>query len=85
MTSPSTRNQSPTLRRIVHRMRGHGSAGPITRLMSLSDLGQTLKPFVFLDIFDANEANIQAMGDMPLHPHSGIATVTVFTLRVRLE
>lgn len=84
MTSPSTRNQSPTpqsptSRRIVHRTRGHGSAGPITRLMSPSDLGQMLKPFVFLDLFDANEANLQAMGDMPLHPHSGIATVTVFT------
>ena len=79
MTSSSTGDQSPTPRRITHRTRGHGSAGPITRLMSPSDLGQMLKPFVFLDIFDANEANIQAMGDMPLHPHSGIATVTVFT------
>lgn len=79
MTSPSTRDQSQTPRCIIHRTRGHGSAGPITRLMSPSDLGQMLKPFVFLDLFDANETNLQAMGDMPLHPHSGIATVTVFT------
>jgi hypothetical protein len=46
--------------------------------MSPSDLGQTLKPFVFLDIFDASGPTLQAMGEMPLHPHSGIATVTVF-------
>jgi redox-sensitive bicupin YhaK (pirin superfamily) len=65
-------------RRIVRRTRGHGH-GPITRLMSPSDLGQTLKPFVFLDIFDADESTIHAMGEMPVHPHSGIATVTVFT------
>jgi redox-sensitive bicupin YhaK (pirin superfamily) len=47
--------------------------------MSPSDLGQTLKPFVFLDIVDADKSTMRAMGDMPVHPHSGIATVTVFT------
>lgn len=47
--------------------------------MSPSDLGGVVKPFVFLDIFEANGATIRAMGEMPLHPHSGIATVTVFT------
>jgi redox-sensitive bicupin YhaK (pirin superfamily) len=62
-------------RRIVHRSRGHGH-GPITRLMSPSDLGQALKPFVFLDIFDMGGS---AGGKMPIHPHSGIATVTVLT------
>ena len=49
--------------------------------MSPSDLGQTLKPFVFLDIIDADEATLQAIpnGDgMPIHLHSGVATVTVF-------
>lgn len=66
-------------RRIVRRTRGHGSGGPITRLMSPSDLGQVLKPFVFLDIFEAGGPTLHAMGEMPLHPHSGIATVTVFT------
>jgi redox-sensitive bicupin YhaK (pirin superfamily) len=45
--------------------------------MSPSDLGQLLKPFVFLDLFDADRATIQGMRDMPLHPHSGVATVTV--------
>ena len=62
-------------RRIVHRTRGHGH-GPIVRLMSPSDLGEELKPFVFLDLF---EADMRALaGSMPVHPHSGIATVTVF-------
>lgn len=63
-----------TGRRIVHRTRGH-ARGPITRLISPSDLGQVVKPFVFLDLFEA-EAGLM---DMPIHPHSGIATVTVFT------
>ncbi len=64
------------VRRITHRTRGHGH-GPITRLMSPSDLGQIVKPFVFLDLFDANRETVQAMANMPLHPHSGVATVTV--------
>lgn len=62
-------------RGIVHRTRGY-ALGPITRLMSPSDLGERLKPFVFLDLF---QADMRALtGSMPLHPHSGIATVTVF-------
>lgn len=40
-------------RTIVHRTRGHGHA-PIVRLMSPSDLGEHLKPFVFLDLFEAD-------------------------------
>lgn len=63
-------------RRITHRTRGHGH-GPIVRLMSPSELGEIAKPFVFLDLF---EADMRSMRDaMALHPHSGIATVTVFT------
>ena len=68
--------QGTTTRRVVYRTRG-SSHGPIARLMSPSDLGERLKPFVFLDRF---EADLNALsGSMPLHPHSGIATVTVFT------
>lgn len=63
-------------RRIVARTRGAGHGGPIVRLMSPSDLGQTLKPFVFLDLVDAN-SSIAARPNR--HPHSGIATVTVIT------
>lgn len=60
-------------RQIVHITRGRGHGG-IVRLMSPSDLGERLKPFVFLDLF---EIDGETMGGMPVHPHSGIATVTV--------
>src|SRR5882757_3301735 len=59
-------------RQIVHRTQGHRH-GPITRLMSPSDLGQTLKPFVFLDLFDTEGGSFSGFG---WHPHSGIATLT---------
>jgi redox-sensitive bicupin YhaK (pirin superfamily) len=41
--------------------------------MSPSDLGQTLKPFVFLDLFDSEGGSFSGFG---WHPHSGIATLT---------
>src|SRR6266478_315846 len=63
--------QSP-VRQIARRTRGH-SHGPITRLMSPSDFGQLLKPFVFLDLFDNKGVPFEGFG---LHPHSGIATLT---------
>ncbi len=67
---------------IVHRTRGTRH-GPITRLMSPGDLGQVLKPFVFLDLFDMGKASFPGIG---LHPHSGIATVTyLFEGSVRYE
>jgi len=54
--------------------RTHGRRqGPITRLISPSDLGQSLKPFVFLDLFDTEGGSISGFG---WHPHSGIATRT---------
>ncbi len=62
-------------RHITYKTRGRG-AGPIIRLMSPGDLGKILKPFVFLDIFSPRAEQI---GDMPLHPHSGLATITVLT------
>lgn len=62
-------------RRVVHRTRGHVH-GPVTRLMSPGDLGEFLKPFVFLDIFALPDSS---KSPFDLHPHSGIATVTVFT------
>jgi redox-sensitive bicupin YhaK (pirin superfamily) len=60
------------LSRIVRRTRGQ-SHGPITRLMSPSDFGRLLKPFVFLDLFDTQKNPFTGFG---LHPHSGIATLT---------
>src|SRR6202171_615730 len=60
-------------RAIVQRTRGH-SHGPITRLVSPSDLGELIKPFVFLDYFDIDPKHMPAIG---FHPHSGIATLTL--------
>lgn len=65
---------SETQRRIARITRGT-THGPITRLMSPSDLGRLAKPFVFLDLFQSDGG----MMDMPVHPHSGIGTLTVFT------
>jgi redox-sensitive bicupin YhaK (pirin superfamily) len=59
-------------RQIVNRTHGRRH-GVITRLMSPSDLGQSLKPFVFLDLFDNEGTSFSGFG---LHPHSGIATLT---------
>ncbi len=59
-------------RRIVHRTWGQRS-GPITRLVSPSDVGELIKPFVFLDYFEAQPLNASGFG---WHPHSGIATIT---------
>ncbi|BEP72097.1 MULTISPECIES: pirin family protein [unclassified Variovorax] len=60
-------------RAIVYRTRG-AKHGPITRLMSPGDLGEYLKPFVFLDLFGFDvDGGHKGFG---LHPHSGIATLT---------
>jgi redox-sensitive bicupin YhaK (pirin superfamily) len=63
-------------RRIVDRTSGH-TRGPITRLMSPADLGEALKPFVFLDHAVFSEEEPRAPMALLWHPHSGIATVTV--------
>lgn len=65
-----------SLRRIIFRTRGH-THGPITRLMSPSDLGRMLKPYVFLDLFSVDLHDPRA--GFPIHPHSGLATITVIT------
>lgn len=59
-------------RRIRSRTAGTRHGG-ITRLMSPGDLGEQVKPFVFLDRF---EFAGEAFPAMPMHPHSGIATHT---------
>src|ERR1700682_1115594 len=66
------KSQDTTVTRIARRTRGQ-SHGPITRLMSPSDFGRLLKPFVFLDLFDNQGKPFSGFG---LHPHSGIATLT---------
>jgi redox-sensitive bicupin YhaK (pirin superfamily) len=63
---------SPT-RRIVFQGRGN-TRDPITRLVNPSDLGELIKPFVFLDY-----GQLPPTGDtfFGIHPHSGIATLTI--------
>jgi redox-sensitive bicupin YhaK (pirin superfamily) len=60
-------------RAVALRRRGQRH-GPITRLVSPSDIGELIKPFVFLDLIDAPAADAPGFG---WHPHSGIATLTV--------
>jgi redox-sensitive bicupin YhaK (pirin superfamily) len=59
-------------RRIAFRTRGKGHSG-ITRLASPSDIGELIKPFVFLDHAVVVPTNKPMFG---MHPHSGIATLT---------
>lgn len=68
----SSNDQAVLARRVVTRTRGH-QQGPVTRLMSPSDLGYALRPFVFLDLIDLTGTTPQGVH---LHPHSGIATLT---------
>ena len=67
----ATSQPPPLARAIVQRTRGR-MHGPTTRLINPSDLGEILKPFVFLDLFDHGGAPF----DGGLHPHSGIATLS---------
>src|ERR1700681_2933445 len=59
-------------RRIALRTRGR-QHGPITRLVSPSDIGELIKPFVFLDHAEVAPRPGPLFG---IHPHSGIATLT---------
>jgi redox-sensitive bicupin YhaK (pirin superfamily) len=66
----------PSFRNIVHRTSGR-ARGPITRLVSPSDLGDVIKPFVFLDLAVFDGRHQPTPMELFWHPHSGIATVTV--------
>ncbi|HWU87710.1 MAG TPA: pirin family protein [Kofleriaceae bacterium] len=63
-------------RDIIYTTRGRTS-GPITRLVSPSDLGEVMKPFVFLDLAHFDGLSEPTPMEYLWHPHSGIATVTV--------
>lgn len=69
---PETSSNVAEPRRVAARTRG-SKHGPITRLVSPGDLGEHLKPFVFLDHFEMLSGAPVSFG---WHPHSGIATVT---------
>src|SRR2546426_5826529 len=70
--APADKAQHPA-RQILYRTLGRRQ-GSVTRLVSPSDIGKLIKPFVFLDNFDLVPADRPLFG---LHPHSGIATLTV--------
>ena len=69
-TAPASSSAARKLA-LVTKGRTHG---PITRLVSPSDIGELIKPFVFLDLFDVPPARVPLFG---WHPHSGIATLTL--------
>jgi redox-sensitive bicupin YhaK (pirin superfamily) len=75
LTNQLRKTRQPA-RKIVYRTRGY-EGGPIARLMSPSDLGQLIKPFVFLDHFQFDGHGRPMSMEHGWHPHSGIATVTV--------
>jgi redox-sensitive bicupin YhaK (pirin superfamily) len=60
-------------RGIVVRSSGR-THGPITRLVSPSDVGELIKPFVLLDHGEVKPTTRPLFG---IHPHSGIATLSV--------
>src|SRR6266446_3304509 len=65
-------------RPIAHRSRGMGN-GQIVRLASPGDIGELIKPFVFLDRFGVeptDKADLATTLAQRYHPHSGIMTVT---------
>jgi len=72
--SRSIRDENPVAdapigRPVVFRTNGRGH-GEVFRLISPNDLGEQLKPFVFLDSFGGVMDEFAAGGKM--HPHSGI-------------
>jgi len=68
-----TRLLTAPRRRVVTRSKGRPH-GPVTRLFSPGDIGERIKPFVFLDHFDFKPTGSALF---PMHPHSGIATLTL--------
>jgi len=59
--------------RTIEQLHRGRNQGVIRRLISPEDLGQRLKPFVFLDYIHAELEKDFGFG---FHPHSGIATLT---------
>jgi redox-sensitive bicupin YhaK (pirin superfamily) len=68
-------DQSEAAKPRAVRLRTRGKVmGPVVRLVSPGDLGELLKPFVFLDLADIPPRPGNGFG---WHPHSGIATLTI--------
>ncbi|WP_456462105.1 pirin family protein [Reichenbachiella sp.] len=62
-------------RAIKNRTKGQGHHGMITNLVSPSDIGNAIKPFVFLDYIHGVPPQGAGFG---WYPHSGIATFTYY-------
>jgi redox-sensitive bicupin YhaK (pirin superfamily) len=72
--SMETLIETKVSRRRPAAFRTHGHRhGPVTRLVGPSDVGELIKPFVFLDHFEVPYTGKPLFG---IHPHSGIATLT---------
>jgi redox-sensitive bicupin YhaK (pirin superfamily) len=70
---PNTTGLKMTKPRTIVSTHAGSQHGPITRLIDPSELGEKLKPFIFLDFFNAHVKPGFGFG---MHPHSGIATLT---------
>src|ERR1700685_1081227 len=73
MSVQSQSSVETSIRPIAFRTRGH-SHGATARLFSPGDIGELIKPFVFLDYFEGDPSEAPKFG---FHPHSGIATLTL--------
>ncbi|VWC81704.1 pirin domain-containing protein [Burkholderia lata] len=72
-TQPADVDVAVASRHVIFRTRGRAH-GPIVRMVSPSDVGEMIKPFVFLDLVDTQASIGSGFG---WHPHSGIATLTL--------
>jgi len=72
MTLALSKSPPPRPARAIVRQIRSRTTGPVTCLMSQSDFGEILKPFVLLDLFDHEGAPF----NRPLYSHSGVATLT---------
>jgi len=71
--APDTATREQASRKVVARTSGRRH-GPVTRVVSPGDIGELIKPYIFLDYFDFVP---QGAPMFPMHPHSGIATITI--------
>src|SRR5438876_6236667 len=77
--------RSPSLARaIVRRTRGR-THGPVTRLMSPSDFGEILKPFVFLDLFDHEGAPFKDRKSTRLNSSHPSISYAVFCSKKKIK
>ena len=73
-SDPNPPMLSRATRWVALRTRGRAH-GPLVRLVSADEIGEIIKPFVFLDLVDSPVGFGQPGSGW--HPHSGIATLTL--------